>query len=156
MKRFLRGFVAVCAFALSAFAAEPATRAKTLPAAEKELLAATQTWVDAEVRRDEPALRVVLDEHFIATFGSGQPINRTDYIKAVGEGRNTMLSQQLTDETILVEGDTGVVVGTVDIRVKAQGNETTTRYRFTATYCKRSGHWAALALHMVNAPPKKS
>jgi ketosteroid isomerase-like protein len=147
MKRVLCGFVAACVMTVSVFAADGTATA----AVEKELLALTREWADAEIKRDAPTMQRIMDDRFIATFGAGQPVTRADYIKAVVEDPDTMLSQALTDETIVDDGDTAVLVGTVDIRSSSQGKETTTRHRYTATYIKRSGGWVALALHMVKA-----
>jgi ketosteroid isomerase-like protein len=155
MKHFLCAFITAFVLLSSSFATEPRAPAKTPTASEKQLLALTQDWADAEVKRDEPTLRRVLDDDFIATFGAGKPINKVDYIKAIVDEPDTILSQTLTDETIRVAGDAAVLVGTVDILSTAQGRKTTTRYRYTATYIKRSGNWAALSLHMVKAPPVK-
>jgi len=36
-----------------------------------ELIALSDAWIDAEVRRDTGALERLLDERFLATFASG-------------------------------------------------------------------------------------
>jgi ketosteroid isomerase-like protein len=151
MNRRLCSFVATCTLVLSVFANEPKVVWKPVTATDKMLLALTQQWADAEVKRDADIMGRVMDDRFIATFGAGPLIAKTDYIKAVVDDPDTMLSQTLTDETIVVEGDTAVLVGTVAIRSNSRGKETTHSYRYTVTYIKRGERWAALALHMVKA-----
>ena len=47
---------------------------------EPELIALSDAWIDAEVGRDTSALERLLDERFLATFASGQTIDRAGCI----------------------------------------------------------------------------
>lgn len=63
-----------------------------------------------------------------------------------------MLSAAITERTVLVDGDTAVTFGTVNI-VSPPGdgtNSTQSSARYTLVYIKRDGQWRALAFHTDN------
>jgi len=142
---------ALCGMLLVATASARAAE----PTAEDELHALEQEWVDAEIRRDADTLRRILDERFVATFGSGPPLDREAFIRAVVSGTSTDVTQTLSDATVVVDRDTAVVVGTDTVRGIAKGAPFLHVYRYTATYVRRDGRWVALAEHLVRAPEAK-
>ena len=150
MKSRLAGWVVAGVLGLSAQAGEVAG------GPERQILALTREWVEAETNRDEAALRRILDDRIVATVGTGQPFGKEDYIKGVMEvAARKMVGHDLREQTVVVEGDTGVEVGTDAIRFVTKGAETISTYRYTATYIKRGDRWTVLALHMVKLPPDK-
>ena len=76
---------------------------------ESELIALSDAWIEAEVRNDAEALGRLLDERFMVTFASGQTMNRAEFIEWVGKAE--IKPFQVTNESILLHGDTGVVIG---------------------------------------------
>jgi ketosteroid isomerase-like protein len=64
-------------------------------------------------------------------------------------------SQTLTDETVIVDGDTAVVVGTDTLRGTKSGAAHTAVARYTVTYIRRNGQWMALAEHLAELPQAK-
>jgi Domain of unknown function (DUF4440) len=76
---------------------------------ESELIALSDAWIDAEVRRDTSALERLLDERFMATFASGQTIDRAGFIAWVQ--KSDIKPFQVTNEAIHIHGDTAVVIG---------------------------------------------
>lgn len=143
------------AFLTPSTASAESTQRSAEPTVADELHALEQAWVDAEVRRDAEALRQILDEKFVATFGSGRPLDREAFIRAVVSGTSTDVSQTLGDATVVVDRETAVVVGTDTVRGVANGTPYLHVYRYTATYVRRDGRWVALAEHLVRAPEPK-
>jgi ketosteroid isomerase-like protein len=155
MKSSLQGLVAACILAASSLAGEPGASGTPASEAERQLRTLQQAWVTAEINRDAAALRRILDDRFVATFGAGKPMNKAAFIEAItGDPADAMQSQDVTDETRLVDRDTAVVLGTDTIRGTADGKAYTAVYRFTTVYIKRGGRWLALAEHIVEAPPQ--
>ena len=141
---------------LPAFAADPTAAAAPALAAEQQVLALDRAWADAEVRRDAAALRQILDDRFIATFGAGKPLDKEAFISAiVDEEVDPTASQELSDRTVLVDRDTAVVVETDTVRGTADGQAYTAVYRLTTTYVRHGDRWVALAEHLVRAPPAR-
>ena len=113
---------------------------------EKALRKLERDWVDAENRHDARALQAILGEKFIATFGAGKPLGKDAFIKQFTSGpADPTITQDLSDETIIVVGDTAVIVGTDTVHKLKDGLPSVTAYRLTVTYIRRGGHWIALA-----------
>lgn len=116
--------------------------------AHEELAALERAWIDAEINRDPVALDRIIDDQFVCTFLVGKPIGKRDFIKSetLPGPKET---QDLSDETMIVSGDTAVVVNTDTLHGVRNGAPYAETARITATYIKRAGHWRALAEHIA-------
>lgn len=124
--------------------------------AKQQVLNLEKEWVEAEIRHDEATLRRILDDKFVASFGAGKPYEKEAFIKGIVSGDvDPTESQTLTDRTVIIDGDTTVVVGTDTERGTKKGVPFTEVARYTVTYIRRQGQWVALAEHMVEAPQAK-
>ena len=65
------------------------------------------------------------------------------------------VSQTLSYEAVIIDGDTAVLVGTDTARGTKDGTAYTAVCRYTVTYIRRHGQWLALADHIVKVPPAK-
>jgi ketosteroid isomerase-like protein len=127
-----------------------------LSAVKQQVLNLEREWVDAEIKHDAATLRRILSDKFLASFGAGKPYAKEAFIKEIVSGDvDPTESQTLTDRTVIVDGDTAVVVGTGTGRGTRKGAAYTEVYRYTATYIYRNGHWIALAEHLVQMPQAK-
>jgi ketosteroid isomerase-like protein len=130
----------------------------TLPpaAAQRQVLDLEQRWVAAEHRHDAAALGHVLDDKFLATFGTEKPVDKAAFIKSIVSAPvDPTESQTLTDRTVIVDGDTAVVVGTDTETGTKKGATYTVVARYTATYIRRNERWVAFAEHLVELPHGK-
>jgi len=124
--------------------------------ATQQVLDLEKVWVAAEVRHDAATLQRILDDKFLATFGGGRTYDKVAFIKAVTDGAaDPTESQTLTDEKVIVDDDTVVVVGTDTYQGTEDGVLSTKVYRYTVTYVHRHGRWVALAEHLARVPPAK-
>ncbi|HVH84078.1 MAG TPA: nuclear transport factor 2 family protein [Steroidobacteraceae bacterium] len=142
---------------LPAPAAEP-RNPRTAPPSEarQELLNLETEWTAAEEKHDEEALRRILDDRFIATFGAARTYDKEAFIVLFTAGdTDASKSQTITDDAVIIDGDTAVLVGTDTARGTRDGVAYTVVYRYTTTYIRRHGHWVALAEHIVQAPQAK-
>ena len=154
MSKWLLAISAACAVHFSAIA-NSAEAAWT--EAQKQVLQVDRQWADAELRRDATALRRILDDGFIAVYGSGKVVDKETFIKdVIGDPSDKMLSQDLGDITVRVQGNTAVVVETDTIRGTDGGQPYVTALRLTTTYIKRNSHWVALAEHFARATDLKA
>jgi ketosteroid isomerase-like protein len=124
--------------------------------ARKQILELEQVWVNAENKHDVATLRSILDDKFVNTFGAGKLHDKEGFIAAVlsGEADPTQ-SQTLSDQTVVVHGDTAVSVGTDTVTGTEMGKPYSRVFRYTVTYVHRDGRWVALAEHMVGMPAAK-
>lgn len=66
-----------------------------------------------------------------------------------------LVSDTLSDQIVIVDGDTAVVVGTDTERSTKKGEAHIAVARYTATYVRRNGRWLALAEHLALVPQAK-
>lgn len=125
--------------------------------AREEVLSLEREWTIAENKHDEAMLRRILDEKFVATFGTKRPpYDKEGFIKSQLAGDvDPTVSDTLSDQMVIVDGDTAVVVGTDTERSAKNGEAHTAVARYTATYVRRNGRWLALAEHLVLVPQAK-
>jgi hypothetical protein len=129
--------------------------AKTPPTtdAKQRVMDLSKEWVAAEIKHDANTLRRILDDKFVASFGTEKPYDKEAFIKLVVMGDvDPTESQTLTDQTVVIDQDTAVEVGIDTERGTRRGSAYTSVYRYTVTYILRSGHWVALAEHLVEVP----
>jgi ketosteroid isomerase-like protein len=125
-------------------------------AAKQRVQELEQEWVAAEHNHDAAALRRILDDKFVASFGAEKPYEKEAFIKEIVSGDvDPTESQTLTDRTVIIDHDTAVVVGTDTQRGTRKGAPYTAVYRYTVTYIRRNGSWVALAEHLVEVPKAK-
>lgn len=148
MKTSLSKITAAFAVAMLFGAGNTYAGEKVASADEQALLKLERQWIDAEARHDVVALQAILDDRFVATFGAGKLLDKNAFIKEVTAGAiDPTASQVLSDQTIVLAGDTAVVVETDTIRSTKNGQPSESVYRFTVTYIRRGDHWVALAEH---------
>jgi hypothetical protein len=75
----------------------------SLTTEERQVLATEDEYVAAEVSRDEPTLRRILDDRFVHNSNDGTTSGKEDLINAV-LGMN-MTNQIISERTVLLEGD---------------------------------------------------
>ncbi len=151
MKRQLLGLaLAGSLAALSATAHAEVSRSPSETEAKQQVMTLLRDWVTAENEHDVAALQRILDDKFITTSGAGQPGNKERFIKSLTAGKaDPGQSQSLTDETIVVDGDTAVVVGTDTFHRTDGAKPDGLALRYTITFIRRHGRWTALAEHIV-------
>ncbi len=150
MKRWLVGLIAAFLVASSSLAGETSDPATSATNDEQQLLKLEREWTAAEINRDAATLRRILDDRFIATFGAGKSVDKEGFIKVViGDGTDNTLSQNLSEETVRVVQDTGVIFATDTVWGIDHEKPYTLVLRISTTYIKRHGRWAALAEHIA-------
>ena len=150
LRRILPALVGCAVTTTFAVPADSGTQVSA--SAEKDVLAVQQAWVEAEYRRDAAALKRLMHDRYIVTFNTGQLHNKEDFIKALVQSKSEPGSQTLSDQTVIVEGDTAIIVGTDTLRGIKNGQPYTRVARYTSTYVRRDGRWVALAEHLVDFP----
>jgi ketosteroid isomerase-like protein len=138
------------ALAASLIALSGAARADDAADAKQML----RDWVTAENERDAAALERILDDQFISTYAAGKPTRKTAFIKSLTKGKpDPRQSQSLTDETVVVEGDTAILVGTDTFHRTDHADPDGLALRYTITCVRKNGRWTALAEHIVKISP---
>ena len=146
----------VCGMVAPSSATAPKNSGTPQADARQQVLDLGREWVDAEVKHDAATLRRILADKFVASFGGGKPYDKEAFIKYIlsGDVDHPAESQTLTDETVVVDDDTAVVVGTDTVRGTDKGVSYSVIFRYTVTYIRRHEQWIALAEHLVEVPQK--
>lgn len=110
---------------------------------EQLLINRERQWSDAFKEVNEVALREILSETFVFTDDAGQVSDQRHYIEATKNIR--VKSYTLTDITVRVYGDTGIVAGRWAGVLTIEGKDVDASFRFTDTFVKREGQWYAVA-----------
>lgn len=134
------------------------TLAASLPVAgcaqsvEQIVLDTEDEYIEAEVHRDEAALRRLIDDRFLYNSGNGKTSSKDELIKSILGMK--MVGQSVRERSVLVEGDIAIVFGTADLRFEEDdGAESISSLRYTSTYVNRDGQWRMLALQMQPRRP---
>lgn len=157
-ERELRMLFVILACCVTALSASTTPKKSTLPSADakQQVLDLGNKWVSAEIKHDATALRRILDDKFVASFGTEKPYDKEAFIKLICSGDvDPTESQTLTDETVVIDRDTAVVVGTDTLHGTKKGAAYTEVARYTVTYIRRHRQWVALAEHLVEVPQEK-
>ena len=134
--------------ALAACASAPQRSAYGNQDEVERVLAAEDEYVVAEITRDEPALRRLVDVRFVRVLSNGSTYGKEELIQGVLKLR--MSKQSLRERSALVEGNFAVVIGTADIWfAQAEGPDKLSTLRYSSTYIKREGQWRMLSLHLA-------
>ena len=121
--------------------------------AKEELVKLESDWATAEDRHDEATLRRILDEKFVVTLGTKTPpYNKEGFIKAVLAGDvDPTKSQTLSDQTVIVDGDTGVVVATDTERGTKKGEAFTVAPLYGDLHSPKRAMGCACGAHSYRA-----
>jgi ketosteroid isomerase-like protein len=149
MQRFF-----IMALAASVIALSAAARAEDSSGAKQQASQLLKDWVTAENKHDAAALGRILDDQFISTYAAGKPTRKDAFIKSLTKGKpDPRQSQSLTDETVVVEGDTAILVGTDTFHRTDHAEPDGLALRYTITCVRKNGRWVALAEHIVKLSP---
>ena len=143
MKKTLLALALICPAAAHAQSAD----------VRQQVIDATRQWIDAENKHDAAVLDRILDDQFISTYAANGPRTKADFIKGITKGPvDPTQSQDLTDVSVAVDGDTAVIVGTDTFHSATA--KPVAPLRFTITYVRKQGHWVALGEHIVTIAAK--
>jgi hypothetical protein len=113
---------------------------------EQQIAALEDEWLAAEVRRDEATIRRIIDDRYTVNHADGSTSGKEDYIADILS--SVMTSASITERTVLVDGDTAVTFGTVNVESGEGKASTSSSSRYTLVYVRREGQWRALAFHI--------
>ena len=153
MKRQILSLALAGVFAMSAMVQAEVSEDPSVADTKQQVMTLLRDWVAAENEHDAAALRRILDDKFISTSGAGQPGNKEGFIESLTASKaDPKQSQSLTDETVVVDGDTAVVVGTDTFHTTDHAAPDGLALRYTITFIRRNARWVALAEHIVRIP----
>ena len=155
----MRIVLSLIAIAAIAFNALGASHSETVDR-EVELRKAVDTFGRAFLEADVPSLRLLLTDNYVhVNGGSGNVLNRTDWLNWVESRRAQIDSKELQiteyrieDVRTVIHGDTAIVIGTIFSSQVTGGKVGTSRIRFSNTWLYRDAKWLRAAFHDSPVP----
>jgi hypothetical protein len=121
------------------------------PKDENALIQIEQTWAQALVQHDVPALNCILAEEFEEAGSTGQLWDRSHMLGRAAE--HTDVHYELSELHAHVHGDFGYIRG-MGIATRDRG-EVIAKTRFTDIFVYRDGRWQCVAGHESEFPSDK-
>jgi len=119
------------------------------PCAAQDSNADVRTVADAfdnaQYRRDRVALEAMIAPDYLAVFGSGRIVGRSEFIAGYTAPDVTFEPFEITDRLFLrIAPDAAVVGGEGRIRGTEKGQKFAEHFRFSDTFAKRDGKWVVV------------
>jgi len=121
--------------------------------AEKEVLAALNTWREAMVARDRAVLEEIYAPSLSYTHSDGRQENKAQAIEAVVNGKDRIESIELTDTSVSVYGTTALVKTKQSMRMNSGGTMNTLTLDVLYVWIKSSSRWQMVARHALRLNP---
>jgi hypothetical protein len=139
----------VLLFSLATLWAAPAD-----PQAQKDVLAAMDALKKATIAKDAAALGKLFDDGLIYTHSSAQTQTKAEVLKAVAADASTIDSIELTDTSVRVYGNTGLVLTGFHMQRTTGGNTVTMHLKVLFVWVKGPQGWQLAARHATAIPAK--
>ena len=112
---------------------------------EKSLSDAVDTLIQAMIRADKPVLESLAADDLNYGHSIGRVENKTQFIDAVVNGPFDYLSGNISDQTIKITKDVGVVRHVFTFKYKNNTEEGEMKLGVLLVWQKQSGKWKLLA-----------
>jgi ketosteroid isomerase-like protein len=122
------------------------------PEAEKDVLAAMETWRHAMMKKDRAGLQKILHENLTYTHSSGLNETKADVLQSVTQGPMIHEEIKLSNTTVRVFGDTALVKGIVDFRNSVAGAVSTAHLDVLHVWLKGPQGWQLVARQAIRLP----
>ena len=107
-------------------------------------------WLDAGGNRDVAAIKRILADDFLITFGDSSTRDKAHVISNMlkNSAKTPNASEWTEDVRVRVHGNTAIITGRYLYKVNVKDKETISESRYTDTYIKIKGHWQIVASHL--------
>ena len=120
----------------------------------KETLKKLETdRADMTVRGDADALAKNTSDDYVLIDANGNVSGKAEMLEGFKSGASKMESNQPSDMTVRVYGNTAVVTGTSKVKGKIRGRAINGTMRFTRVWVKKAGDWQTVSLQQTPVTP---
>jgi len=121
--------------------------------AEKEVLAAMNSWKQAMIARDRAALEALYAQKLIYVHSNGKQENKAEAIEAVVNGKDRFEAIDLEDISVTVYGSTVLVKAKVILHINSGTATNTLILDVLHVWMKLSSKWQMVARHALRLNP---
>ncbi len=121
--------------------------------AEKEVLAAMNSWKQAMIARDRAALEALYAPKLVYVHSNGKQENKAEAIEAVVNGKDRFEAIDLEDISVAVYGSTVLVKARVTLHINSGTATNTLILDVLHVWVKLSSKWQMVARHALRLNP---
>ena len=114
------------------------------PNATKEVLAASDAWRQAMMKKDAAALQRLLHDDLTYSHSNARCQTKADVVQAT-TGKTTIEAIDFSEVTVRVYGTTALIRANVDMRNSTDGKSTTNHLNVLHVWLKGPGGWQMVA-----------
>lgn len=123
---------------------------------EKEVAAAVETLRKAMIDGDQKALEAIAADQLTYGHSGGNVEDKKTFVHTLASGKSDFVTIDLTDQTIIVSGNTAIVRHKLNAATNDGGKPGTVALTIMTVWQKQHKHWVLLARQAVKiAPPKQ-
>jgi ketosteroid isomerase-like protein len=132
---------------LSLFAAPPD------PQVVKEVMAASDAWKLAMMKKDPAGLQKLLHEDLIYSHSSGMVQTKADVIKATTTGKGVIEAMDFSETTVRVYGNMALIRANLDMRNATDGKATVSHTNCLHVWLKGPTGWQMVSRQATQLSP---
>lgn len=117
--------------------------------AEKQVAQAVENLRQAMIDGDRMALEKIADQSLSYGHSSGQLDDKKEFVEKLVSGRSDFVSIALTEQTIIVSGNTAIVRHTLSAETNDGGKPGQVKLKVLLVWQKNGGQWKLLARQAV-------
>jgi ketosteroid isomerase-like protein len=123
------------------------------PKAVKEVLAASDAWRQAMLKKDAAGLQKFLHDDLTYSHSNARNQTKADLVQTTTAGKTTIEAMDFSEVTVRVYGTTALIRANVDIRNSTEGKSTTSHLNVLHVWLKGPGGWQLVARQSTQVSP---
>ena len=123
------------------------------PKVAKEVLAASEAWRQAMMKKDAAGLQKYLHDDLTYSHSNGRTQTKADVIQATTAGKITIEAIDFGETTVRVYGTTALIKANVDMRNSTDGKSTTSHLSVLHVWLKGPGGWQLVGRQATQLSP---
>ncbi len=127
------------------------TRAEAIAATNE----ADSKRIEALLKNDTAALDAMFTKDMVYTHSNSKSDTKEMFLEALKTGATKYLGVTLSEKKHQVYGNTVIVTGLADMKLKAGENEMAFKVRFTEVWTRQKGEWKFAAWQSTRLPEAK-
>jgi ketosteroid isomerase-like protein len=149
MTRMATRVVVAAAFGLATLTAAPARAQMGASSVADQIKKMEKDRAAAVVKADVATLEGLTSDDYILINANGQVSNKAETMNNIKTGVIKLTSNEVSDMTVRVYGDTAVVTGKSTAKGTIGGRELKGPVMFTRVYVKKDGKWKSVAFQQT-------
>jgi ketosteroid isomerase-like protein len=140
-------WIVVLLSGLSLFAAPPD------PKVVKEVLAASDAWKLAMMKRDAAGLQKLMHEDMVYSHSNGRMQLKADVVQTTTTGKTTIEAMDFSETTVRVYGATALIRANVEMRNSTDGKATVYHTNVLHVWLKGPAGWQMVSRQATQLSP---